>query len=293
MDTNALKTFIAVAECRSFSTAAEQLFLTQPAISKRIAALEEELNVVLLNRGGQVSPTEAGSILLKSARRIVADINTSREEIRLLGESVGGRLRLGTSHHVGIHRLPPVLKAYSQAYSDVELDLLFTDSELAAEDVKTGALELAIVTLPQREDPMLLTDVIWPDPLVIVCSPEHTLATLKKPTPAVLQQHAAVLPARGTVTRSILLEALAPHKVNIETSLETNYLETIKMMVSVGLGWSVLPESMLDETISAVNVQQLKMQRELGCVRLRGRSLSRAAVALLEMLPVSLVNWPT
>ncbi|MBX2835555.1 MAG: LysR family transcriptional regulator [Gammaproteobacteria bacterium] len=286
METLALSTFIAVAEARSFSKAAEQLFMTQPAVSKRIAALESELGVRLFDRGSRLmNLTEAGDILLRSARRIIADINTSREEIRVLGDSISGRLRLGTSHHVGIHRLPPVLKAYKQNYPQVELDLLFTDSELAAEDVKNGALELAIVTLPQRADPKLLTDVIWPDPLAIVCNEDHPMAKLKKPTAHVLQQHAAVLPARGTVTRTILLDAIAPHAVDIETSLETNYLETIKMMVSVGLGWSVLPESMIDDGIQPVRINGLKMQRELGCVRLRGRSLSRAAIALMNMLP--------
>lgn len=289
MDTNALSTFITVAQCRSFSRAAEQLFMTQPAISKRVAALEEELDVRLLNRGGrQISLTEAGEILLKSARRIVADIHTSREEIRVLGDTVNGKLRLGTSHHIGIHRLPPVLKAYKQTHPDVELDLLFTDSELAAEDVKTGALELAIVTLPSRIDRTLLTDVVWPDPLVIVCSEDHPLRSESNLKPLLLQKHAAVLPARGTVTRSILLDALAPHKVSIETSLETNYLETIKMMVSVGLGWSVLPESMVDNSVHVLPIPKLKMQRELGCVRLRGRNLSRAALALIETLPADI-----
>ncbi len=294
MDTQSLATFVAVAEARSFSQAAERLFMTQPAVSKRIAALEEHVGARLLDRlGRSVALTEGGERLLVSARRILADIATSREEIRCLSEQIGGRLRLGTSHHVGIHRLPPILKAYTQAYSNVELDLLFMDSEQAFEQVINGSLEVAIVTLPERDEPGLQCDLIWPDPLRIVCAPDHPLALRVKEAalPALhvgeLAAYPAVLPARGTVTRNILLHALAPFGLRIDTSLETNYLETIKMMVSVGLGWSTLPESMVDDSIIALPLPELTMLRRLGCVRLRQRTLSRAAQALLALLPES------
>ena len=289
MDFPTLATFVAVAECASFSRAAERLFATQPAVSKRIAALEADLGVALFDRLGRgIRLTEAGETFLVSARRLLADARASREEVRALGSAVTGRLRLGTSHHVGIHRLPPVLKAFTQAHPGVDLDLLFMDSERACAEVADGALELAIVTLPDRADPTLETALVWPDPLVVVVAPEHPLANGAvggELLPARLSEHPAVLPARGTVTRAILLEALAPFDVAVSTSLETNYLETIKMMVSVGLGWSALPASMVDESVVVVRVAGLRMRRRLGSVGLRGRTLSRAAGALVGMLP--------
>ncbi|MEE9319345.1 MAG: LysR family transcriptional regulator [Granulosicoccus sp.] len=292
MDLPALNAFVAVAETASFSRAAEQLFMTQPAISKRIATLEADLEVSLFDRlGRRVQLTEAGETFLLSTRRILADLATSCEEVRSLSENIGGRLRLGTSHHVGIHRLPPVLKTYTQAYPKVDLDLLFMDSEQACADIANGSLEIAIVTLPDKPDSSLQTTLVWPDPLAIVAAPDHALALTaglsknhKGINPTLLAKYAAVLPARGTVTRGILFEALAPFDFSIETALETNYLETIKMMVSVGLGWSALPRSMLDDTIVAVPVNGINMMRQLGIVRLRGRTLSRAAVALLDGL---------
>jgi len=135
MDIAALQAFVAVAETGSFSLAAERLFITQPATSKRIAALEAELGVALFDRmSRQIHLTEAGSTLLGSARRILSDLATSREEIKSLSNKVAGKLRLGTSHHIGIHRLPPVLKAFTQQHKQVELDLKFMDSELACEE---------------------------------------------------------------------------------------------------------------------------------------------------------------
>jgi len=289
MDFPALATFVAVAESGSFSRAAERLFTTQPAVSKRVAALEADLGVTLIDRLGRgIRLTEAGEMFLASARRLLADVRASREQVRALGAAVTGRLRLGTSHHVGIHRLPPVLKTFTQRHPGVDLDLLFMDSEQACAAVADGALELAIVTLPDRADPSLETALVWPDPLVVVVSPEHPLTTLAATgelSPAQLAEHPAVLPARGTVTRTILLEALAPFGVTISTALETNYLETIKMMVSVGLGWSALPASMVDRTVATLEIAGLAMQRRLGSVRLRGRTLNRAASAFTSLLP--------
>ena len=286
MDVPALQALVAVADNGSFSRASEQLFITQPAISKRIAALEAELDVVLLDRlGRNTRLTEAGENLLVSARRILADIASSREAVRALSHEVGGRLRLATSHHIGIHRLPPILKAYTQACPQVDLDLMFMDSERACELVSEGSIELAIVTLPEAPADNLQTRLIWEDPLSIVCSNDHPLVDAKNVSPKQLAAHPAVLPARGTVTRGIVLDAIAPHDVSINTTLETNYLETIKMMVSVGLGWSALPSSMVDESLTALPTRTIDMQRVLGSVRLRDRTLGRAATALLGMLP--------
>ncbi len=286
MDIAALQALVAIADTGSFSRAAEQLFMTQPAISKRLAALESELGVQLVDRlGRRCRLTEAGESLLVSSRRILADIATSREEVRSLSDAIGGRLRLATSHHIGIHRLPPVLKHFTQACPDVDLDLMFMDSEQACDLVAEGSVELAVVTLPRQRSPNLETRTVWRDPLLVSCATDHLLATKKSLSPKSLCQHTAVLPSRGTVTRDILLDALAPHNVIVNTTLETNYLETIKMMVSVGLGWSVLPANMLDDSLVNVTIRGLQMQRELGCVTLKGRTPSRAANAFLAMLP--------
>jgi len=292
MDTLALESFVAVADEASFSRAAERLFVTQPAISKRIAGLEEDLGVALFDRlGRQLRLTEAGTTLLISARRILADLNTSREAILSLGDHVAGRLRLATSHHIGIHRLPPVLKAFTQRHPEVELDLLFLDSEAAIDKVVTGDAELAIVTLPETEQRSLSNTLIWKDPLVIVAAPDHPLVkpgrTKRQPV-SVLSEHPAILPSRNTITRRILFESLLPHRIDIRTALETNYLETIKMLVSVGIGWGVLPASMLDNTVAEIRLTNLSMQRQLGCqlgysVR-TDRTVSRAGNALIDIL---------
>ncbi|MBX2882913.1 MAG: LysR family transcriptional regulator [Granulosicoccus sp.] len=286
MDFATLKAFVAVAECGSFSSAAAQLYMTQPAVSKRIAALEAELGVKLFDRLGRgIQLTEAGHKFLTSSRRILNDLDVSRAEVLSLSAGVVGQLRLATSHHIGIHRLPPILKAYTQAHPNVELDLKFMDSELACDEVARGEIELAVVTLPDKVDSKLITELIWRDPLSIVCAVDHPFTVLDQPfSVTMLTDYKAVLPAQGTVTRTILLNALRPFGVTTSTALETNYLETIKMMVSVGLGWSALPHKMIDNEIVAIQTPELAMQRQLGSVQLKGRTLSRAAEAFLDKL---------
>ena len=104
MDTHALLAFIAVAETGSFSLAAERLNLTQPAVSKRVAALERHLGARLFDRiGRRVDTTEAGQALLPRAGKILREIAETERSLRDLDGSVGGRLAIGTSHHVYHH----------------------------------------------------------------------------------------------------------------------------------------------------------------------------------------------
>ncbi len=277
MDINNLHAFIAIAEMQSFSHAAERLFITQPAISKRIAALESVLNARLFHRSGRrVQLTEAGEALIPSAQRIVDEFTHSKALISRLDGAVGGCLRIGTSHHIGLHRLPPVLSDYTTRYPAVELDIHFMDSEEACAAVDKGELELAVATLPETPFPHLQTKMIWLDSLDFVVGPAHPLANGVALDVASLAQHRAIMPARGTVTREILDKALLPYKLRLQVKMETNYLETIKMMVSVGLGWSLLPHSMA-EGLVRLPVKQLKLQRRLGIAWERKRTLSNAA----------------
>ena len=285
MDTPALTAFVAIAETGSFSRAAEQLFITQPAISKRLASLEDELSEKLFDRiGRQIKLTPAGELLLPYARRILNEIQQSKVAISGLGSEVAGKLSIGTSHHIGLHHLPPVLRDFSQHYSNVELDLHFMDSEDACVEVEKGELELAVVTLPESIPQKLQTQLIWPDPMGIAVAKTHSLARHSSISIATLLAFPAILPAQTTITRKILNQAFAQHQHLIKVSLETNYLETIKMMVSVGLGWSLLPKTMIHDEIVPIQITGMILSRNLGLVKLQKRTLSNAGHAFIKTL---------
>lgn len=285
MDIAALKAFIAVAEAGSFSHAAESLFLSQPAISKRIAALEEELDTRLFDRIGRtVTLTEAGRALLPRARTILIELEDSVRAISNLSGEVRGTLHFATSHHIGLHRLPRTLRRFIHRHPQVALDIHFMDSETACQSVEHGELELGIVTLPPQPVANLSSRVIWPDPLSVVVSPDHPLATARDLVLNHLAEYPGILPASNTYTRQIAEQTFNEIGLELNVALSTNYLETIKMLVSVGIGWSLLPLTMLDAQISQLPVHKITLQRSLGIVYHRERTLSNAAGALIALL---------
>ena len=236
MDIAALKAFTAVVDAGSFSVAAEHLFLTQPAISKRIAALESELDAKLFDRIGRtITLTEAGRALLPRARHILVELEDSVRAISNLTGEVHGTLRFATSHHIGLHRLPPALKRFTQEHPQVRLDIRFMDSEEACMAVEHGELELGIVTLPPAPSPNLTTEVVWQDPLGVVVSSHHPLTANSDVKLSELAQHPAILPAANTYTRQIAERAFEDLELELDIALSTNYLETIKMLTSISI----------------------------------------------------------
>ncbi|MDH5594825.1 MAG: LysR family transcriptional regulator substrate-binding protein, partial [Gammaproteobacteria bacterium] len=187
-------------------------------------------------------------------------------------------------HHIGLHRLPPVLRKYTEQYPDVKLDLRFMDSEQACRLVEKGELELGIVTLPSQQSTSIQTSQVWDDPLSVVVAKEHALAKKKKISLHDLAEHGAILPGSGTFTREIVQSAFEELDIKLNTTLSTNYLETIKMMVSIGLGWSVLPETMIDKDLRALDIKQLKLKRTLGVVQHPNLTLSNAGKMFIQIL---------
>lgn len=285
MDFANLQAFIAVAEAASFSGAAERLHLTQPAVSKRVAALEEELGSPLFDRiGRHIDLTEAGRALLPRAHAILDAVEDSRRAVSNLAGRVEGPLVFATSHHIGLHRLPPILRAYSSRYPRVELDLRFMDSETACEAALHGEVELGIVTLPLAPPAHLRVQPVWDDPLRITVAPDHPLAGRGEVPASALAAETAVLPGPDTYTRQVIEAALGRLGVAPQVRLSTNYLETLKMLAAVGLGWTVLPKGMLDAEVVALQVPGFQAQRRLGVVRHTGRTLSNAGRALIGLL---------
>lgn len=285
MDIAALKAFVAVAESGSFSRAAESIYITQPAISKRIAGLEAELGTSLFDRIGRtIQLTEAGNALLQRAHTILIDVEDARRSIANLTGQVGGTLSMAASHHIGLHRLPNALKAFNHRFPQVRLDLKFMDSEGACTAIEHGNLELGVVTLPQHPSANIKAIAVWEDPLEIVVGRDHPLAQQKTIRPMTLMNYPAILPGPGTITRELILNALASVREGIEIGMATNYMEVLKMLASIGLGWSALPHTLIDENLHILKVEGVNIRRQLGIVLHPERSLSNAAQAMIDVI---------
>lgn len=287
MDIHSLQAFIEVARKESFSKASETLFITQPAISKRIAALEDDLDTKLFNRiSRKVTLTDAGQKLLPKAKELVNELNDMRRYATSLSDEIKGELLIGTSHHVSMHRLPPILKQYRKQFKDVHLDMTFGESDSMCKLVERGDIELAIVTLPKSLPENLKKQLLWVDSLHLVVGPDHPLQAQSQISLKQLSKHPCVLPSEMTETYRVINRQMVKAGLSLDVQMTNNNLDTLKMLVGAGLGWSLLPNTLLDETIKEIklNKQNIVFKRELGVVVHQKRSLSNAAKAILKML---------
>jgi DNA-binding transcriptional LysR family regulator len=285
MDTLQLTAFIAVAETASFTHAAQRLYLTQPAISKRIALLEGFLGNRLFDRiGKRVKLTEAGQVLLPHAKKILREMQDTRNAVHNLSDAVAGRLLLASSHHIGLHRLPPVLKQFSSDYPQVSIDISFLESEKAYEQILHGEIEVAVVTLSPMQMEKIYNRELWVDELCIMTSEDHPLTRYSNVRLDDLLAFPAILPGQNTFTRQLIEERFQNQRLRLEVEMSTNYLETIKMMVSVGMAWSILPKTMLDPSLCVMTIKDFSLQRKLGYIYHQEHTLSNAASAFIECL---------
>ncbi|MEC7433289.1 MAG: LysR family transcriptional regulator substrate-binding protein, partial [Pseudomonadota bacterium] len=185
--------------------------------------------------------------------------------------------------HIGLHHLPNWLRRYRREYPQVDLHLQFMESDAAYDQMNKRNAELAFVTLSDSMNPEFSILAQWPDPMAFVVGKEHPLATLASPELSDLAPHPALLPDTSTATYRVVSRLFLEANLTLRPLMPTNYLETIKMMVSVGLGWSILPVSMLDNSLKVLEVPH-PVTRVLGAVALSRRQLGSAAQALLQIV---------
>jgi DNA-binding transcriptional LysR family regulator len=289
MDFYQLISFARVAEMKSISRAAEKLFVTQPAVSRQIKALEEELGVRLFDRlGKKVHLTRAGEALYERALKILRSVEEAKAAVKGLSGECSGDLVIGTSDHISLHRLPDVLKSYISAYPKVELKLRCHRSETILEMVSKNLVDLGVVTLPKVTG-NLVSKVIWKDPMSLVFPKSHPLALLESIRLGDIAKYGLILPEPGTTTRKTIDDAFSKKKVVPDVGMEVAYIETIKGLVKVGLGISILPDKAVEKEVKGglllkAAIQDANVTRNLGVVYLRDKYFSRPAAEFLRFL---------
>ena len=294
MDINNLQAFIEVAEKKSFSRSAESLNLTQPAVSKRIAALESELDSRLFDRVGRsVHLTEAGKVLLPSALKINSEVSRIENEIVTLGSVVGGKLSIAAAEHVELDRLASMLKAYKENFPDVEMDVHFLKSDEALEKIENGQLDMCLCPVndkncERKSRTNLINVQAWKEDLQVVAGRNHPLALKRSVTVAELARYPGILPLSYSAIRHSIDQLMTANAVTAEVAMEAIDFQTTRSMAVVGLGWALLPFSELDESLTKIDMIDFNLDYSVGLVRNPDRSMSRAAKAFVTSLPAQL-----
>jgi len=287
MNLDQLTYFRKVSETGSASRAADELLLTQPAVSRQIIALEEELGEKLFDRiGKKMYLTRAGQTLLAHAERILRSVEEAKTAVKDLSEECSGELVIGASDHVSIHRLPGVLKAFKTEFPKVDLILHCHRSETILEMVVRNQLDLGVITLP-RSVHGVVSMQIWTDRMSLVCAKGHALGSLRTARLKDAVKYGMILPELGTETRRAIDEACDKINQKPNIIMQVAYIETIKSLVKAELGISILPEKAVEAEAKSgeliiVRTSDIQITRDLGLVFLRDKYLSRPATEFIK-----------
>lgn len=244
MEFHQLRYFVAVAEEGNFTRAAEKMRIAQPSLSQQIAKLEKELGQVLFDRlSRRITLTQAGEQLLEHARKILAETEDARRKMADASTQIAGKLTVGVIPTIGPYCLPQIIRAFSDRYPEVELSLVEDYTERLLELLDRGELDLALISSAKPPSAVFL-ETVTSEPLMVLVPGDHPLRNRKsvpwkafEGEPFLLLQDMHCL--SGQVMEACHLEASKPRIV-----LRAGQLETIAMMVSAGLGVSVVPRMM-------------------------------------------------
>lgn len=291
MDIDNLVTFIKVADTRSFSRSAEELDLSQPAISKRIATLESSLSARLFDRiGNSVLLTEAGNILLPVARQINSEVNRINEMVSNAGNKLSGNLSIAATGFIAANQLGGLLSSYKSDHPQIKLELHLESTESALQGMLDYSFELAVCALPEMSINSLPKNLqamkVWDLPLHIAVARSDPLAGMTSVSVDRLVDTDAILPTPGSVDRKLLDAELARHSLSANVCTHSNDFSIMRSLASIGLGWTILPDIELTDKVSVVHVENFSLPQSIALVRRRDRTLSRAAEAFLDRFPL-------
>jgi DNA-binding transcriptional LysR family regulator len=307
MELRHLRYFAAIARHGTFTAAAAELRVAQPALSQQIRQLEGELGVVLFERGRQgAALTEAGRALLARAERILAEAEAARLEAAEFAGLGRGRVAIGTIQSVGVLRLPKLLAAFRKRYPRIDLSLRTENTVQLLDLVERGALDLAMVhfgvvrfagrggrevVYPRMERPALDVETLYSEDLVLATALGHPLAKRARAGLRELADEPFIGFKEGSSLRDAVAGAASALGFEPRVAVETSGNDSVRSLVAAGLGVALLPRSVVDgpgPPVALVPLASPKITRTVALARPAGREQPPAVRALEDFLGDSL-----
>ena len=289
-----LRAFCQVARLGSVSRAAEALYLSQPAVTLQLQALERELGVRLLERSGRrLTPTREGELLYEMARPLVEGLDglatSFREQVRGLD---AGELNVAAGSSTILYLLPGIVDAFRREHADVRLSLHNVTGAGGLDLLRSDAVDLAVGSMLDVPADLSYTPVYSFEPMLIM-PPDHPLAERTDLSLEDLSPYGLILPPKRLTTYRLIDLVFQQNRVPYTVALEVGGWEVIKQYVAMGLGISIVTAICLTEAdrqrLAARSLARWFPSRSYGIVMRKGKFLSAQARAFVELIKPELL----
>jgi DNA-binding transcriptional LysR family regulator len=289
VDLGQIEAFVQVAQHRSFSKAAEALFLTQPSVTARIQSLERDLGEALFERNGRgVRLTEMGTAFLPFARRALKALQDGRDAIEGMRNLDIGTLKLGSALTVSTYVLPKILKKYCSTYPGVEVSVHTGRSEQVLQMVLQDEVHCALERTVHH--PEIATVPLYEDDLLLVAAPDHRIAQRKAVTVEEVGREQLILFDRGSSYNALIQGVFRQHGIVPRTLMEMDTIEGTKKMVEEGMGIALLPKVSTEREIEQGRILPITIsnatlpRRQISLIFRKNRRQPRAVTAFFELI---------
>jgi DNA-binding transcriptional LysR family regulator len=288
LDSRHLAALCAVARHSSFTRAAQELHLTQSAVSHVIRSLEEDVGCRLIDRvGKRALLTQAGEQFHRHAVRILREMRDARQSVEQLLDWGHGRLRVGASTTACQYLLPSVLREFRQSFPKCVIRIESGDFSRQLELLRGNQIDLAITLKPAEDRDLVFTE-LFRDELRFVVSPLHRWARAGRVARDEIPDETLILYNKGSYTFGLVGDYFGKEGVGIRTFIELGSMEAIKELAKIGLGAGVLApwvarRELEQGSLVSLPLGRAKLRRTWGTVHLRGRKPTLAEETFLGL----------
>jgi DNA-binding transcriptional LysR family regulator len=293
MNIETFRIFCDLADLKNLSRTAEKHGISQSAVSQQLAQLEISHKCQLVDRKKRpLKLTTAGELFYQACKDILERHNRLNSELAALGKTTT-RINVAAIFSIGMHTLQPYVKRFMAGYPQVNLSIEYLSAEDIYEHVLRGDVDVGVVAVPRR-DRNIDVHPLKEEPLVLVCSPQNSLANkppASRPSTDIhdLQGAEFIAFEKGLPSRTLIDDILKKYNVTVRTVMEFDNIETIKRAVEIDAGVSILPETTIHAELANGSLKALpfsneKFSRPTGLIVRKNKILTQAARYLIELL---------
>jgi len=289
MHIETLKIFCDLADLRSFSKTAEKHLLSQSAVSQQLAQLELAHKCQLIDRKKRpIELTKAGRLLYGAAQDMLERYEQLKSELNALKSSAGSRVNVAAIFSIGMHTLPEYVKKFMVSHPNVNVHIEYFSAGRIYESVLSGEIDVGLVAVPRRDRRLEVYD-FEDEPLVLACSPKHPLAVESQLDIHQLQFERFIAFEKNVPTRAWIDGILQRYNIAVRPVMEFDNIETIKRVVEINSGISILPKPAILQEIAAGTIKGIGFSNEhffrpTGIIVRKDKILSQASRYLIELL---------